>query len=122
MTMRVVMTALLGLALAACSNEPKAGEAGLGEFDPPVVGVRGDVVPRQQARFARLDQNVDGYLTPDEFPKRNPQRIAALDGDGDGRVSRSELVEGMLKRFDARDANRDGQVTPQERDAAGRAH
>ena len=108
----------MGLALAGCSNTPTADEAALDDFDPPIVGVRGDVVPRQQTRFARLDKNVDGFVTPNEYPKRGAQRLAALDGDGDGKVSRSEMVEGALRRFDARDTNKDGQVTPQERAAA----
>lgn len=115
--MRSVMIAAFGLALAACSNQPKASDEELDEFEPPVVGVRGDVVPRQQARFARLDKNADGYVTADEFPARRAARFAELDTDKDGKLSRSEMVEGALKRFDRLDTNKDGQVTPDERNA-----
>ena len=42
----------------------------------------------QENRFARLDGNEDGVLTPDEFP---PRRIGGLDADGDGEITRDEL-------------------------------
>lgn len=111
----IVVALAFGVALAGCSNEPKASQQQLEEFEPPIVGVRGDVVPRAQARFARLDKNGDGVITKDEFPARFADRFAELDTDKDGRISRSEMVEGALRRFDARDANKDGQVTPDER-------
>lgn len=111
-----MMVALaLGVALAGCSNEPKASQQQLEEFEPPIVGVRGDVVPRQQARFARLDKNSDGVITKDEWPPARIDRFEALDTNKDGKVSRSEMVEGALARFDALDVNKDGQITPEER-------
>lgn len=113
--MRIVTLVALGLALAACSNQPKANDEQLEDFEPPVVGVRGDVVPRAQARFARLDKNGDGFVTADEFPARRADRFAQLDTDKDGKLSRSEMVEGALQRFDALDTDKDGQITPQER-------
>lgn len=117
--MRITIIAVLALAmLAACSNQPKASDDQLEDFEPPVVGVRGDVIPRQQARFARLDKNGDGFITRDEVPERRADRFAELDTDKDGKVSRSEMVEGALRRFDALDTNKDGQITPDERRAA----
>lgn len=117
--MRTLVITATALALAACSNTPQATDAQLEEFEPPVVGVRGDVVPRAQARFARLDKNGDGFVTKDEFPARRADRFAELDADKDGKLSRSEMVEGALQRFDALDVNKDGQVTPEERPAPG---
>ena len=66
--------------------------------------LRGDVVPRLQSRFERLDQNKDGFLTADEFKRDGAQRIAGRDINGDGKLSRAELVEGALARFDRLDA------------------
>ena len=113
--MRIRTIVVAALVLAGCSNQPKATDEQLEDFEPPVVGVRGDVIPRAQARFARLDKNADGVVTKDEFPARFADRFDALDADKDGKISRSEMVEGALQRFDALDLNKDGQVTPEER-------
>lgn len=115
--MRMILTLAGMLALAGCSTQPEVNEDELEDFSPPTVQVRTDVVQRQQRRFERLDKNKDGFIAPDEYPKRRPERVATLDGDKDGKVSRSELVEGSLKRFDSIDANKDGQITPEERRA-----
>lgn len=114
-----VIIALAGLCspLGACSNQPQASNEQLEQFKPPMVRDRGDVVPRQQARFARLDKNGDGFVAADELPPRLAGRLSEFDGDKDGKLSRSELVEGALDRFDRLDTSQDGQVTPQERDA-----
>lgn len=68
---------------------------------------RGDVRPRPGApradrpeagrRIEQLDRNGDGFLTPDEFPGREP-RFKRLDVDGDGRLSRDELRRGGRER------------------------
>lgn len=115
---RPVLCLTLAALAAACSNQPKASDEELDDFDPPTVQLRGDVVPQVQRRFERLDKNKDGYLTPDEFRRDGAQRVARRDVNGDGKLSRSELVEGALARFDRLDTNHDGQVTPQERAAA----
>lgn len=116
--MRPVPILTLAAALAACSGQPKASDAELEEYSPPTVQLRGDVMPRQERRFARLDKNADGVLTADELAGRRAVLIERFDGNKDGEVSKSELVEGALARFDAMDTNRDRQVTPQERQAA----
>jgi hypothetical protein len=117
--MRTVLFLSLAAMLAACSNQPKASDEELEEFNPPTVQLRGDIVPRQERRFDRLDNNADGVVTADEFPKRRPERFKRFDVNNDGKVTKSELVEGALNRFDRLDANKDQQVTPQEREAAG---
>lgn len=116
-----VTVGAIGLALAACAKQPKATEEELEEFEPPTVEVRGDVVPRQQRRFERLDKNQDGHATSDEIPARLTERVMRYDANGDGKISRSEMVEGALARFDRLDTNKDGQVTPEEREAEGKA-
>lgn len=120
--MRNLTVAAAVLMLAAC-HKPDGGQDGgqdgaQGDFRPPTVQLRGDIVPRQESRFARLDQDGDGFIAQDELPRRRPERTAALDVDHDGKVSKSEFVEGAIKRFDTMDANHDGQVTPEERRAA----
>lgn len=117
---RPVLSLTLAIILAACSNQSMASDEELEEFDPPTVQLRGDVVPRVQRRFERLDKNKDGFLTVDEIKRDGANRIAARDVNGDGKLSRSELVEGALARFDRLDADHDQQVTPQERSAGSR--
>mgnify|MGYP001607716223 CR=1 FL=1 len=115
-----VIVALAGLCgpLGACSNQPKASNEQLEQFKPPMVRDRGDVVPRQQARFARLDKNGDGFVAADELPPRLAGRLAEFDGDKDGKLSRSEMVEGALDRFDRLDTSKDGKIDAAEREAA----
>ena len=48
---------------------------------------------RQREMFARLDENDDGALTPEEFPSM-VDRLRALDADGDGLVTRDEMRTG----------------------------
>lgn len=48
---------------------------------------------RQRQAFARLDQNADGVLTPEEFPSV-VGRLRTLDADGDGLVTRDEMRAG----------------------------
>lgn len=116
--MRPILTLSVAAVLAACSNQPEASDEELEEFNPPTVLLRGDVVPRQQRRFERLDKNNDDVLTPDEYGRRS-ERLRRFDANNDGKVTKSELVEGALNRFDSQDANKDQQVTPQERQTAG---
>ncbi len=117
--MRPVLFLSLAALLTACSNQPEASEEDLEDYNPPTVQLRGDVVPRQERRFDRLDKNADGVLGADELTGRRSRLIERFDGNKDGKVSKSELVEGALNRFDAMDADKDRQVTPQERQAAG---
>ena len=51
---------------------------------------------RQREQFARLDENGDGVLTPEEFPSR-VDRLRALDADGDGLVTRDEMRTGRKR-------------------------
>ena len=51
---------------------------------------------RQRQMFARLDENSDGALTPEEFPSA-VARLKSLDADGDGLVTREELRAGRRR-------------------------
>lgn len=65
---------------------------GDGQLSPSEYGDMPETVraTRQREMFARLDENDDGVLTPEEFPSM-VARLRTLDADGDGLVTRDEL-------------------------------
>jgi Ca2+-binding EF-hand superfamily protein len=78
-------------------------------------------------RFARLDTNGDGQLTPDELqaarrhgPGRRPplERFKKIDTDGDGSLSLAELQavhpNMTAEQFNRLDRNSDGLIEPGE--------
>lgn len=54
------------------------------------------VEARVSERFADMDEDGDGYLSPDEAPRRLD--FEAADTDEDGQVSLSELVAFVAKQ------------------------
>jgi len=71
-------------------------------------------------RFAALDRNGDGALSPDEGGSASggpPLRPEMLDTDKDGSVTKAEFAAAMAARFEQMDINRDGVVTADERRA-----
>jgi len=74
-----------------------------------------EFVAAAQKRFARLDDNGDGKLTPDELAGRWA-RAAKAQGNGGGRFAQL-----MQKRFDKADTNHDGVVSIDEYVAAAKA-
>jgi len=96
---------------------------------------RKDAEASAAARFAALDTDKDGFLSPAELAAARPARpggegrrlrgngprgggMMRMDANGDGKVSRDEFITGTLRRFDMMDANHDGQLTKAERQAA----
>jgi Ca2+-binding EF-hand superfamily protein len=81
-------------------------------------------LPHLAKHFDKLDQNKDGYLTPDEIKaarsKIKGAQIARADANGDGRISRDEAAKypKLAKHFDQIDTNKDGYLSREEIKAA----
>jgi hypothetical protein len=83
-----------------------------------------------EQRFAQLDANHDGKLTPDEL-RAGPRRLGAawrdhtanIDANGDGAWSFDELQSVFpsitIERFNKLDKNGDGLITRDEQPARG---
>ena len=65
--------------------ERPSGGRGFGRLDPEKV-------------FKQLDSNNDGKLTQDELPGRLAERFALIDADGDGGITPEELTK-LLQIF-----------------------
>ena len=85
--------------------------------------------PRLAQNFDKIDTNHDGYLTPDELKAAHAAmrqaHWARIDTDGDGKISLAEAQANaprLAEHFDAIDTNHDGFITPDELEAAMRAH
>src|SRR5579885_415517 len=92
-----------------------------------------DVVAAAKRRFARLDKDGDGKLTPDELTASRfgagnshredfaQKRFARLDANHDGVVTQDEFVAAATARFHALDTQGTGQVTAAEIAASPKA-
>lgn len=132
--------ALAGLALAlpaaAQPAPPTDGPAGAMQ-DPfgDATILRSDAEAQAAARFAALDTDKDGSLSPEELAAGRPARPGAqaeaprrgrgggwmarmMDANGDGKISKDEFVTATLRRFDMADADHDGKLTKAERQEA----
>ncbi len=76
-----------------------------------------EFVAAAQKRFARLDKNGDGKLTPDELSARGRQGTDSSTGAAAGK-----WAQAVQKRFAAADTNHDGVVTLDEYVAVAKAH
>lgn len=121
------------LAQTAAPPAPPPGGGGWMRADTNGDGVvtRAEVVAEAEARFAAMDTNKDGKVTPEE---RNAARAAMRDGGGqrrggggfgmrgggggDGVLTRDEAVQRAGARFDRMDANHDGRLDATELAAA----
>ena len=124
----LIGAAALGLVMVPALAQDRGGKAG------PVT--RADVEARVKDRFAKIDANRDGSVTPAEMrthaqgkkAERRDKRFDALDANNDGAVSKSEFDaapvanEGKRKRgmrmmraargmWKAADVNGDGQIS-----------
>ena len=98
-----------------------------------------EVIAAAQKRFARMDKNGDGKLTPDEFTPRHGHRATAdaaqnerrtefaqthftkLDMNHDGVVTQDEFVAAATARFQQLDTQGTGKVTAAEITASPKA-
>ena len=79
---------------------------------------RAEVAKMPDPKFAQLDANHDGFLTPDELAQghrgHGGKGFGHADTNGDGAISRDEALAGSDKRFARLDTNGDGVVTQEE--------
>jgi hypothetical protein len=118
-------TMMVSAALAACVTMPALAQGG----PPPdpygdATVTKADAETRAGERFAQLDTDHDGSLTPEERRAGFGGGARAGGGAGgpgglgaQGPQSKAEYVAAQLQRFDMQDADRDGQLTKAERDA-----
>jgi Ca2+-binding EF-hand superfamily protein len=84
-----------------------------------------------EEKFARIDANGDGQLTPDDRPEACPQgrrggprggRFMRADSDGDGVVTLEEFMAHVQEVFTRIDADGDGSIDEAEARAAKPPH
>jgi Ca2+-binding EF-hand superfamily protein len=81
-----------------------------------------DIVASAQARFARMDKNGDGKLSPDELTAPGHRaRAQFANADASNPEWQQKRAEFKQKYFDRIDADRDGVITPDEYIAAANA-
>ncbi len=100
--------------------------------DGPIT--RAQVQAALRRRFAAMDANHDGAISPAEFQAFRARTAAApagdpfghvgghwfehADADGNGRVTPAEAAARPMRLFDMADVNHDGVVSPTERQMA----
>ncbi|MEO6042265.1 MAG: hypothetical protein ABIP41_10225 [Croceibacterium sp.] len=85
------------------------------------TATKADATKAAGERFAQLDANHDGSLTPEERRAGFPGGGGFGGGGGAGgpppAQTKDEYVAAQLRRFDLQDADHDGNLTKAERDA-----
>jgi hypothetical protein len=147
--MRTVLYLTAGLAavsLAACNKPAEApqpagaavqspGAPGGGGYQMPEKQTLDDMLKRTDERFAKVDTNGDGKITPEEMEAAGGGggggggmggggrgggfgMLARADANKDGVVTKAEAEDQARKRFATMDADHDGTVTREEMMAA----
>lgn len=120
---KLILAAVLGTTLlagpaVAQTPPPPGGPLMRADANNDGVVTRAEATAEANRRFAELDADRDGKVTPDE---RRAHRAAHRpdrprpDANADGTLTRAEAVAAATRRFDAADANRDGRLSPEER-------
>jgi len=82
---------------------------------------KADAAKQAADRFAQLDANHDGSLTPEERTAGGPggggRGPGGPGGAAPGPQTKDEYVAAQMTRFDRQDADHDGNLTKAERDA-----
>lgn len=118
--MRRLMITTCLLLVAGCESKPSNDELAA-NFVPPTLLKRAEYETALEARWTRLDRNLDGEIVPSEVPVKYAKRLNALDADHDGKIGHREFISGSLARFDREDTNHDGLLTNVESSAARKA-
>jgi hypothetical protein len=105
------------------------------DTDHDGIITRAEAMAEADARFAKLDTNGDGQVTPDEMQAMRQAmqaRMAAAgrtpragrdggerwgqrrDADGNGVITKADAEARAMKRFDRMDANHDGRIDKTE--------
>lgn len=121
--MMAVGSVLAGPALAQTAAPPPPPPGGgwmRADTNGDGVVTRAEVVAEAEARFAAMDSNKDGKVTPEEREAaRNATRGGwgrgyGMRGGGDGVMTRDQAVLRAGERFDRIDTNRDGKLDAAE--------
>ncbi|WP_161989105.1 calcium-binding protein [Sphingomonas glacialis] len=118
--MRRLMITTCLLLVAGCESKPNNDEYAA-NFVPPTLLKRAEYETALEARWTRLDRNLDGAIEQSEVPVKYAKRLNALDADHDGKISHREFIGGSLARFDREDSNHDGLLTNVESSTARKA-
>lgn len=136
--MNKALIALTGIVMAsgAAAQAPQGGRGLAGaDADGDGIVTRAEVTAQGEARFARLDADKNGTVTPEEMQAGMGGGGGAYGGGaanasagagGGGRpgggmagpMSKEQYLERSLGRFDAADANKDGKLDKDELAAA----
>lgn len=119
------MTKTLPLLAAALIAATGSAYAHPGQRDGGPV-TRDDALQQAEDRFAKMDENADGFVTLDEMEgklrgrrARHAERMFdSLDVNEDDYISLDEMLEHAGERFDSVDTDGDGVISEDEREAA----
>ena len=113
----IVLSAAAAAVTAAASAQPPRGD----RPEPPRT--REEAIERALERFARADQNGDGFISEDEIgegrrAKMAKRFLARQDTNEDGFVSEAEVEEHAGAMFDELDLDGNGELSDEEMEAA----